>query len=137
MQDEKTVITRRLCLLKDVGLNGNLFGGNMMAWLDEAASIFSFVKCQTQLMVTGSIERVNFVRAVKPGNMVVIYGRVLQFTTASIKIGLEAWVHDVETNHAYEVCHTQAVFVQIGHDGKPKPIHSVYKDAWEAENKKG
>ena len=28
-------------MTKDVGINGNLFGGNMMAWLDESAAIYA------------------------------------------------------------------------------------------------
>lgn len=34
-------ITSKMCMTKDVGQHGYLFGGNMMAWMDEAAAIFA------------------------------------------------------------------------------------------------
>jgi acyl-CoA hydrolase len=27
-------VTSKLCMAKDLGVNGNLFGGNMMCWID-------------------------------------------------------------------------------------------------------
>ena len=31
------LISTRICMSKDVGVHGNLFGGIMLSWIDEAA----------------------------------------------------------------------------------------------------
>ncbi len=99
-------------MVKDVGLHGNLFGGNMMAWADEAAAIFAREKCKYDLLVTRKIGEINFTRAVKVGTLLRFYGSDQEFGTTSIKFNLT--VNDCEGNTYFT---TSFVFVAIDVDG--------------------
>ncbi len=46
------LITTKVCMTKDLGVHGNLFGGIMLAWLDEAGAAFACEKAQSTHMVT-------------------------------------------------------------------------------------
>ena len=37
---EMELISTHVCKVSDVGFHGNLFGGQMLAWLDEAAAAY-------------------------------------------------------------------------------------------------
>jgi acyl-CoA thioesterase YciA len=61
MNDDKMeLITTRICMVKDIGVHGNLFGGIMMSWIDEAASAMAVQVCHTPNMVTVKIEELLF-----------------------------------------------------------------------------
>ncbi|HRP53659.1 MAG TPA: hotdog domain-containing protein [Fluviicola sp.] len=41
------LINKKIVLAMDIGIHGNLFGGTMMAWIDEAAGSFATEFCHT------------------------------------------------------------------------------------------
>lgn len=54
------LITTKICMGLDIGVHGNLFGGKMMSFLDEAAAAYSCQICDTPRMITKKIEEVVF-----------------------------------------------------------------------------
>ena len=54
------LISTHVCKQSDVGFHGNLFGGLMLAWLDEAAVAYVCQMCDTPRMVTVSIDKCEF-----------------------------------------------------------------------------
>ena len=100
-------------MTKDVGLHGNLFGGNMMAWADEAAAIFARTECNWDLMVTRHISEIDFTKAVKVGTILRFWGTVDKFGETSITFTL--MVDDPKGNEYFR---TQFVFVAIDEEGK-------------------
>ena len=59
------LVTTKICMALDLGVHGNLFGGSMMSFLDEAAAAYSCQICDTPRMVTKKIEEVVFECPVK------------------------------------------------------------------------
>jgi acyl-CoA thioesterase YciA len=47
----KQLVTKKIVMAKDIGIHGNLFGGTLMAWLDEAAAAYATEYCYTPNMV--------------------------------------------------------------------------------------
>jgi acyl-CoA thioesterase YciA len=122
----------------DLGVHGNLFGGNMMAFLDEAAAAYSCQLCDTPRMVTKKIEEVVFQNPVKVGNILKIYGEVDKIGNTSITVKLEARKHNVYTGQQKLVCSTKMVFVRIDDEGSPVPISERVKLRYfERKNKFG
>ena len=111
------LITTKVCMAKDIGVHGNLFGGNMLAWLDEAGAAYACEKAQTTHMVTRLINKVEFTRPVKVGRIVKIYGDVIKYGNTSIKIKLQARSYNPLSGLLKDVCHTEMVFVRIDDDG--------------------
>lgn len=116
------LITREICLRKDLGIHGNLFGGVMMSWLDKAGAIYATQLCQSSKMVTAVIEEVKFVRRVKENTEVCIYGSVDSIGTSSIVLNIEARKYNVYTKVEKVVCTTKMVFVRIDDDGEKRPL---------------
>jgi len=121
------LITTKICMTLDIGVNNSLFGGNMLAFLDEAAAAYSCQLCDTPRMVTKKIEEVVFQNPVKVGNILKIYGEVDKIGNTSITVKLEARKHNVYTGQQKLVCSTKMVFVRIDDEGSPVPISERVK----------
>jgi acyl-CoA thioesterase YciA len=115
-------INQRICMGKDLGVHGNLFGGNMLSWIDEAAGTMAAAVCQSPNMVTIKIDEVVFRKAVKVGYLIKIYGRVCKMGKTSVTLNVEARKHNVITQEEILVCETEITFVRIDEYGDPSPI---------------
>lgn len=120
------VITKHICAASDIGLNGNLFGGKMLSWLDGAGYLLCVETCKSPDLVTVKFEEVIFRRPVKEGNVISVYGKVLEIGNSSIKVYLEArQCFFTDTLHEKEetITSTTIVFVRINpSSGKAVPI---------------
>ena len=127
--DEKgmTRLALKLCMTKDIGVHGNLFGGNMLAWLDEAAATWACNVCRNPNMVTVKIDEMVFERPVKIGNQVNIYGRVENVGKTSLTVYVEARTKNFYTGDEKIVCSTIFIFVRIDVDGTPVPIDEAVR----------
>jgi acyl-CoA thioesterase YciA len=121
------LITKHLCLSKEVGINENMFGGVMMSYLDLAGAIYCAELCETNTLVTKKFE-VNFENPVKVGNIIHIYGSVVSIGRTSISIKLEARKVDVESGEQKTVCSVPITYVRIDSDGHSKPHNKYIKD---------
>lgn len=121
MADDE-LITRRLCLIKDTGHAGVLWGGNMMAWVDEAGAIYAGRQVRNRSMVTKAFTEIDFQERVVPGDMVSFYGRVARWGRTSLSIDLRvSAAHPAETEER-EVLRVTGVFVAIDELGHPMPL---------------
>ena len=109
-------------MTRDVGFNGNLFGGLMLSWLDEAAVAYACQVAESPRMVTVSIEKVQFRKPVRPGQIIKIYGEVKRVNNSSLDIEVEA--RRVSSYNASQkvICTTSMRYVRIDGDGEPVPI---------------
>lgn len=109
-------VTSKICMTKDIGVEGNLFGGNMLAWMDEAAAIYARTITGEPRIVTKQFGEIVFLRPVKVGDMVVFHCDSEEFGKTSVKFYISAIVNDLV------VFNTTAVFVAIDENGKKKEI---------------
>jgi acyl-CoA thioesterase YciA len=118
----------KLCMTKDLGLHGNMFGGKMMSLLDEVTSIFACEICDTPKMVTKKIEEVIFERPVKVGQIIKIYCGIEKIGNTSLTLNVEARSYNVYTEIENLVCTTRMIFVRIDDDGAAIPISDRIKE---------
>lgn len=121
----------KLCMTKDIGVHGNLFGGNMLAWLDEAAATWACSVCKNPNMVTVKIDEMIFERPVKNGQQVNIYGEVKRMGTSSITVYVEARNVNFYTAEEKTVCSTYFTFVRIDDSGSAIPIEETVRKKFE------
>ncbi len=119
---EPQLISTHVCKTKDVGTHGNLFGGVMLAWLDEAGAALAAQVADTGRVVTRHISGISFTAPSRPGQIIKIYGKVMQIGTTSVKISLEARRHSVYNGTQKPICDCVMTFVRIDGDGEPVPI---------------
>jgi acyl-CoA thioesterase YciA len=118
-------------MASQIGVHGNLFGGEMLSVLDESGAVYTCQICDTPRMVTKKIEEVIFQRPVKTGNLIKVYGSVEKIGNTSITINLEARKHNVYTGVQDLVCSTKMVFVRIDDEGAPVPISERVKKRYD------
>lgn len=107
---------------KDIGIHGNLFGGILMAWLDESAAAYATEYCFTPNMVTVRVGELIFKKPMKAGQHLRIYGHVKKLGNTSIDLELEARRYNLYSGEETVVCTTSMTFVRIDDDGQPTPI---------------
>ncbi len=122
-----TLINKKICMGKDIGIHGNVFGGFMMSWIDEAAAAFATEYCCTPNMVTLQVGEMLFKKPLKTGNHVRIYGEVAHLGNTSIKLKIEARKYNVYSGEEMVMCTTNITFVRIDDDGQPTPIGESVK----------
>lgn len=116
------LITRRLCLIKDTGHAGVLWGGNMMAWVDEAGAIYAGRQVKNRYMVTKAFTEIDFRSRVVPGDMVSFYGRVARWGVTSLSIDLRVTATHPSEDDEREVLSVTGVFVSIDDLGRKSAL---------------
>ena len=116
------LISTYICKTSDIGVNDNLFGGTMLAWLDLAGGILASSACKSNNVITLKMDEVLFKKPVKVKDLVRIYGRVDHMGITSLDITLEARRVNLLENTEEMVCSTSMIFVRVDSDGKPKAI---------------
>ena len=122
------LISTHVCKTQNVGFHGNLFGGVMLSWLDEAGAAFAAEVCGSPRMVTVKISEVIFRKPVRPGQIIKIYGTIIEFGNTSVTFKLEARRHSPYNASQKIVCTTDMTFVRIDGDGEPVPILNIKKE---------
>ena len=126
------LISTYICKASDIGVHGNLFGGHMMALIDEAAAVYAAQICDTPRMVTIKIDELVFKKPVKVNNIIKFYGKVEQFGTTSVTLYIEARKHNVYTGVQEVVTHTHITFVRIDDEGNAIKISNRVKTRYES-----
>jgi len=129
------LITKKICMTKDIGIHGNLFGGIMMAWIDEAAAAFATEYCCTPNMVTLRVGELLFRKPVKAGNHLRIYGEVKGLGKTSLTLNIEARKFNVYSGEETIVCTTAITFVRIDDDGSPTAIGETIRRRYQEQFK--
>lgn len=106
----------------DLGFHGNLFGGKLLSILDGAAAGYSMQLCDTPRMVTVSIDKCNFEKPAREGQLLKIYGFPSAVGNSSVTLYMEARAHNVYTGKQVLVLKTNIKFVHIDEEGNPIPI---------------
>lgn len=106
----------------DLGFHGNLFGGQLLKWIDAAAAGYAMQLCDSPRLVTVSIDKCFFEKPAKEGNLIKIYGIPSSIGNTSITLYLEARAHNVYTGKQINILRTHIKFVHIDEEGNPIPI---------------
>lgn len=121
------LITTHPIKKSDLGFHANLFGGKLLAWLDAAAAAFAMEICDSPRMVTVMIDKCEFKKPAKEGQLLKIYGDVKEIGNTSITLYLEARAHNVYSGQQTVILSTNFKFVRIDESGDPIPISERVK----------
>ena len=124
------LITTHICKAFEIGIHNNMFGGTMMSLIDDAAASYAAQICDTPRIVTIKIDELIFKRPVKVGNLIKIYGRVIEFGRTSVSLYIEVRKHNVYTGDQDVVTQTNIKFVRIDEEGNAIPISERVKERY-------
>lgn len=120
----------KTCMTKDIGTNGNLFGGIMLSLLDEVGASYAMRVIHNPKVVTLKMSEVIFKKPVKVNNIVRVYGEVKKMGTSSLTIKLEAKVYNVYTEVEQIVCETDVIYVRTDEEGSAIPISDKVREKY-------
>lgn len=115
--------TRKWVKPEDLNANGTLFGGTLLAWIDEEAALYSIIQLENHKVVTKYMSEINFMSSAKKGDIIEIGIEVVKFGKTSLTLNCE--VRNKMT-HETIIKVEDIIMVNLGEDGKPKP-HSKTK----------
>ena len=121
------LVTTYICKASDIGVHSNMFGGTMLALIDQSSGAYASQICDTPRMVTIKIDELIFKNPVKEGNIIKVYASVKEFGRTSVTIYMEVRKHNVYTGVQEVVVHTEIKFVRIDEEGNPIPISERVK----------
>ena len=110
--------TRKWVKPEDLNANGTLFGGKLLAWIDEEAALYSIVQLENPKVVTKFMSEINFMSAAKQGDIVEIGLDVVYFGKSSLVLKCE--VRNMMTREKI-ITIDNITMVNLGEDSKPKP----------------
>ena len=84
--------------------------------------------CDTPRMVTVMIDKCEFKKAAKEGQMIKMYGKVKEIGNTSITLYMEARSHNVYSGKQNVILSTNIKFVRIDEDNDPIPISDRVRD---------
>lgn len=122
MEKLMDLLSSHLVKKSDLGFHGALFGGRLLYLLDESAAGYAMQLCDTPRMVTVSIDKCNFEKPAREGQLLKIYGAPSKLGITSISLYMEARAHSVYTGSQSVVLKTQIKFVSIDEEGNPIPL---------------
>ncbi|WP_299108092.1 acyl-CoA thioesterase [uncultured Winogradskyella sp.] len=113
----KTIVTD-LVLPSETNPINNLFGGELLARMDRAASI-SARRHSRRIVVTASVNHVAFNRAVPLGSVVMIEAKVSRAFKSSMEIYMDVWIEDRESGERVKANEAIYTFVAVDDMGRP------------------
>ncbi len=119
--------TRKWIRPEDLNANGTLFGGSLLKWIDEEATIYAIMQLGNPRVVTKLISEIDFVSSARQGDLVEMGLRATAFGRTSIT--MQAQVRNMITRSSILTIST-IVFVGLDEAGRPAPhgYHDVTYD---------
>lgn len=110
--------TRKWVKPEDLNANETLFGGRVLAWVDEEAALYSIIQLENKRVVTKYISEINFMSSAKQGDIIEIGMEVIKFGKTSLTLNCE--VRNKMTRETI-VTVDHIIMVNLGENGKPVP----------------
>jgi len=110
--------TRKWVRPEDLNANGTLFGGSLLKWIDEEATIYAIIQLGNRRVVTKLISEINFVSSAIEGDLIEMGLVATKFGTTSITMRAE--VRNMVTKKNILTV-DRIVFVGLDEHGTPMP----------------
>jgi acyl-CoA hydrolase len=102
----------------------NLFGGELLARMDRAASIAAR-RHSRRIVVTASVNSVAFNRAIPLGSVVTVEAKVSRAFKSSMEIFIDIWVEDRESGNKAKANEAIYTFVAVDDTGRPVEVPQI------------
>ncbi len=119
-KESRTVITD-IVLPSETNPIGNMFGGELLARMDRAASI-SARRHSRRIVVTASVNHVAFNKMIPLGSVVTVEAHVSRAFKSSMEIYMDVWIEDRESGMRSKANEAIYTFVAVDEMGSPVPV---------------
>jgi acyl-CoA hydrolase len=121
---ESHTILTDLVLPSETNPLNNLFGGELLARMDRAASIAAR-RHSRRITVTASVNHVAFNRAIPLGSVVTVEAKVSRSFKSSMEIFIDVWLEDRESGIRSKANEAIYTFVAVDDTGRPVEVPAI------------
>ena len=125
---ESLTILTDLVLPSETNPLNNLFGGELLARMDRAASIAARRHCR-RITVTASVNHVAFNKSIALGSVVTVEAKISRSFNSSMEIFLDVWVEDRESGSRSKANEAIYTFVAVDESGRPVQVPAVVPES--------
>ncbi|NDC29124.1 MAG: acyl-CoA thioesterase, partial [Crocinitomicaceae bacterium] len=93
---ETISISTKVVLPNDTNTQGNLFGGQLLAWMDLISSVSAHRHCK-RVVVTASVNNVSFQKPIKHASILTLEAKVSRAFSSSMEVFVDVFVEDAIT----------------------------------------
>ena len=132
-QQSKTIMTE-IVLPNDTNPLGNLFGGQLLAWMDVIASVSAQRHCR-RVVVTASVNNVSFREPILQSSIVTLEAKVSRAFSSSMEVFVDVYIEDPVTglrNKSNEAIYT---FVAVDQMGVPIQVPELIPESQEEKDR--
>lgn len=105
----------------DTNANGDIFGGWVMARMDQAGGIAGVERARGRV-VTVKVDAMSFIKPVRVGDVLCVYSEVERIGRTSMTIHIEAWAQRFLVGDMEKVTEATFTFVAVDDNGRPRPV---------------
>jgi acyl-CoA hydrolase len=98
-----------------------LFGGQAMAWMDQAAFICATRWCRKKV-VTAHSDAVDFHHAIPVGTIVELVAEVVHVGRSSMNVSVKLWMEPMDRQERLLGCEGNFVLVALDENDRPSPV---------------
>ncbi|WP_420571331.1 acyl-CoA thioesterase [Kordia sp.] len=126
-KSSKTIMTD-LVLPSETNPLNNLFGGELLARMDRAASIAAR-RHSRRIVVTASVNHVAFNRSIPVGSVVTVEANISRAFKSSMEIYIDVWIEDRESGMRDKANEAIYTFVAVDDTGRPVRIPELVPES--------
>ncbi|WP_099222280.1 acyl-CoA thioesterase [Listeria costaricensis] len=127
---ESLVIKTSRVFPQDTNNHNTLFGGKLMTYIDDTASISASRHCRVGI-VTASTDSVDFLKPIKNDHSVCLESYVASVGRSSMEIFVKVISENLKTGERYLAATSFLTFVAIDDNGKTVTVPEVYPETEE------
>ena len=115
---ETVAVTTHIVLPNDTNTLGNLFGGQLLAWMDVIASVSAQRHCR-RVVVTASVNNVSFREPILQSSIVTLEAKVSRAFSSSMEVFVDVYVEDAISGLRRKCNEAIYTFVAVDQLGGP------------------
>jgi acyl-CoA hydrolase len=122
---ESLAVTTKVVLPNDTNMLDNLYGGNLLHWMDNIAAISAHRHCK-RVVVTASVNHVEFRIPIELGSIVTMEAKVSRAFNSSMEVFIDVYVENPITGKQVKSNEAIYTFVAVDQNGSAiavPPIH--------------
>jgi len=128
MKESRTIQTK-LVLPPDTNHMDSIFGGKVLAYIDEIAAITAMKHARQQVVVTASIDSVDFLSSARVGDVLELEANVTSTGRTSMEVYVRVKSKNLETGQEKLTTESFLTMVAMGEDGRPTPVPPVLPES--------
>ena len=123
-------ITTKIVLPNDTNTLGNLFGGQLLAWMDVIASV-SAHRHSKRVVVTASVNNVSFQKPINHASIVTLEAKVSRSFNSYMEVFVDVFVEDAVTGQREKCNEAIYTFVAVDQNGNPIQVPALIPETEE------